>query len=340
VSRSIVLASILLLVGGTPTQADELFIASYNLENLFDTVDDPDVEDDEEFTPTGAKGWTTERLTKKIENLSAVIKKMNADKGPDVLGVCEIENLDVVKKLAKAITTSGRKYSVVHMDSPSKRGIDCAIIYAAARLRLVSSAFHVIGDPAEAPMFVPLTTRFSVEAQFDVGGKRLTVFMNHWPSRGNPASERSAAAKVVRARLDQLLAADPLADVIVMGDLNDYPTDVSVKDDLKTTDNVTAATDGRFFNTMAAIAAMPNRGSYVHDNKWETIDHIIISPGLLNAAGFKWKTDSTTEVKFPEQIFTPKDPEQIPRPNRTYSGNAYHESGISDHLPVACILEF
>ena len=338
--RSIVLSSFLLLVGENSTQADELFIASYNVENLFDTVDDPDVEDDEEFTPTGAKAWTDARLTKKIENLSAVIKKMNADKGPDVLGICEIENLDVIKRLAKAMATPGRKYSVVHMDSPSGRGIDCAIIYDAARLRLVSSAFHAIGDPAEAPMFVPLTTRFSVEALFDVGGKRLTVFMNHWPSRGNPATQRSAAAKVVRARLDQLLAADPLADVIVMGDLNDHPTDASVKDDLKTTDNSTVLTEGRFFNTMAAIAAMPNRGTYVFENKWETIDHIIVSPGLLTAAGFKWKADSTTEVKFPEQIFTPKDAKQIPRPNRMYSGNLYHESGISDHLPVACILEF
>lgn len=338
--RSIVLTSILLLVSESTAWADELYIASYNVENLFDTVDDPDVADDEEFTPGGAKAWTEDRLTKKIENLSAVIKKMNADKGPDVLGVCEIENVDVVKKLAKAMTMTGRKYSVVHMDSPSGRGIDCAIIYDAARLRLVSSGFHAIGDPAEAPMFVPLTTRFSVEALFDVGGKRLTVFMNHWPSRANPATQRSAAAKVVRARLDQVLAADPLADVIVMGDLNDHPTDASVKDDLKTTDNAMVLTEGRFFNTMAAIAAMPNRGSYVFENKWETIDHIIISPGLLVAAGFKWKTDSTTEVKFPEQIFTPKNPKQIPRPNRTYSGNSYHESGISDHLPVACILEF
>ena len=210
-TRSIVLASILLLMGSYPATADELFIASYNVENLFDVVDDPDVEDDEEFTPAGAKAWTDARLTKKLENLSGVIKKMNADKGPDVLGVCEIENVGVVKKLAKAMTLSGRKYGVVHMDSPSGRGIDCAIIYDAARLRLVSSAFHAIGDPAAAPMFVPLTTRFSVEALFDVGGKRLTVFMNHWPSRGNPATQRSAAAKVVRARLDQLPTQWPMS---------------------------------------------------------------------------------------------------------------------------------
>jgi predicted extracellular nuclease len=328
------------MVGESRTQADELFIVSYNVENIFDTVDDPDVEGDEEFTPIGAKAWTDARLTRKIENLSAVIKKMNANKGPDVLGVCEIENVNVVNRLARAIATPGRKYGVIHMDSPSGRGIDCAIIYDAARLRLVSSAFHAIGDPDAVPMFAPLTTRFSVEALFDVGGKRLTVFMNHWPSRANPASQRSAAAKVVRARLDQLLAADPLADVIVMGDLNDYPNDASIKDDLKTTDNSAVLTEGRFFNTMAAIAAMPDRGTYVFENRWETIDHIIVSPGLLIASGFKWKTDSTTEVKFPEQIFTPKNPKQIPRPNRTYSGNSYHENGISDHLPVACILEF
>ena len=91
---------------------------------------------------------------------------------------------------------------------------------------------------------------------------------------------------------------------------------------------------------MAPIATLPNRGTYVFHNKWETIDQIMVSPGLLNSAGFKWKAGSTSEVKFPEQIFTPSDPTSIPRPNRTYSGNAYHASGISDHLPVGCILEF
>jgi predicted extracellular nuclease len=340
VLRTIVLTAALFLIAVPTAQADELYIASYNVENLFDTVDDPDVEDDEEFTPAGDKAWNAERLTKKIDNLSAVIKKMNSDKGPDVLGVCEVENLDCLKLLAKAMVTPGRKYSIVHMDSPSARGIDCAIIFDAERLRLVSSAFHTVPDPAAAPAFAPLITRFIVEAHFDVGGKRLTLFMNHWPSQRNPAADRAAAAKVVRARLDQLLAADALADVVVMGDLNDKPGDASVKDELKSTGDLTAATDGRFFNTMAAIAAMPDRGTYVFDNMWETIDHIIVSPGLLDAAGFKWKSGSTTEVKFPEQIFTPKNPKQIPRPNRTYTGNSYHESGISDHLPVACVLEF
>ena len=339
-SVRLVFTTTLLLVVSPSARADELYVASYNVENLFDTADDPDVDLDEEFTPTASKMWTEMRLSMKIDNLSGVIKKMNAGKGPDILGVCEIENLDCAKLLAKAMTQPGRKYRIVHMDSPSGRGIDCAIIYDAQRLNLVSSSFHGIGDPDAAPAFKPLATRFSIEAQFDVGGNRLTVLMNHWPSRGNPASQRAEAAKVVRARLDQLFAADPQADVVVMGDLNDHPTDPSVKDELKTTNDPMLATGGKFFNTTAAISTMPNRGTYVFDNQWETIDHIIVSPGLLNAAGFKWRPGSTAEVKFTEQIFTPTNPKQIPRPNRTYSGNAYHATGISDHLPVGCVLEF
>src|SRR5262249_1675534 len=128
--------------------------------------------------------------------------------------------------------------------------------------------------------------------------------------------------------------------VLTMGDFNDHPTDPSVKIHLNTTDDAATATGLKFFNTMASIAALPNRGTYVFQNKWETIDQIMVSPGLLNSAGFKWTMDSTSEGKLPEQIFTPSDPASIPRPNRTYSGDAYHANGISDHLPVGCILEY
>jgi predicted extracellular nuclease len=329
----------LVLACGAPARADELFVASYNVENLFDTLDDPDVALDEEFTPAAAKQWITERLDRKVKNLAGVLKKMNAGKGPDVLGLCEVENLAVVKLLAREAAVAGRQYGVVHMDSPSGRGIDCAIVYDTTRLRLVSAGFHGVGKPAAVP-FEPLTTRFVVEAQFDAQGKRLTVFMNHWPSRANPAAERAAAAKAVRARLDQLLAADPDADVLVMGDLNDHPNDPSVKDELKTTADPVLATGSTFLNTMAAVAQLPGRGTYVFNNQWETIDHMIVSPGLQNATGFRWKPGSTTEVRFPEQIFTPGNPAMIPRPNRSYTGNTYHETGISDHLPVVCVLEF
>jgi len=166
--------------------------------------------------------------------------------------------------------------------------------------------------------------------------------MNHWQSRGSDldGQQRVVAASTLRTRLNQLLQADPRADVLAMGDFNDYPSDPSVKIHLNTTDDEAQATGQRFFNTTAALAAAPNRGTYVFNNKWETIDQIMVSPGLLNPAGFRWTAGSSTEIRFPEQIYTPSNPQNIPRPNRSYTGNDFHANGISDHLPVACRLEY
>lgn len=322
--------ALLFLLSCNPLFADELYVACYNVENLFDPGNRAMGEDDPAFTPSGDKQWTESRLKRKIENLAGVIKKMNDNKGPDVLGLCEIENRHVVELLAQAITMNGRNYKVVHQDSPSKRGIDCAIIFDGAKLQLHSSAFYAVP---------PIETRDVVEAEFEMHAKKLTVFMNHWPSQAHPPTDREIVAKKLRHRIEQLLAADHQADILVMGDLNDKPEADSIKVHLKVTNDQAALSPGIFLNTMAPIAQLPNRGTYVFRNQWETIDHIIISPGLLNPDGFKWKANSTTEIKFAEQIYTPTTAGNIPRPNRTYTSNQFHEKGISDHLPVGCVLE-
>src|SRR2546423_1596759 len=123
-------------------RADDFFVGSWNLENLFDTKDDPSVKGDEEYTPESAKHWTKERLDIKLKNLAKIISKMNDGKGPDVLGVCEVENRQVVEMLVEQLKSLGRKYEIIHKDSPSERGIDCAIIYDSAVFTLDSPQFH------------------------------------------------------------------------------------------------------------------------------------------------------------------------------------------------------
>src|SRR5690606_37447542 len=193
--------------------ADDLHIACWNVENLFDLRDDPQVQGDEEFSPEGPKRWTRERLNIKLANLAKVIVKMNGGRGPDVLGLIEVENRWVIEQLIKQLAPLERRYEIVHQESPSDRGIDCALIYDSARLTLRTSAFHRVNAD---------NTREIVEAALVHRGHLLRVFVNHWPSRnGNPESYRIEAAKTLRARLDEILAADPAADVLVMGDLND-----------------------------------------------------------------------------------------------------------------------
>ena len=125
---ALVLFALCLVHTTSSARADEFFIGSWNLENLFDTKDDPSVKGDEEYTPESAKRWTKERLDIKLTNLGKVISKMNDDKGPDVLGICEVENRDVVEMLVENLKPRGRKYEIGHKDSPRERGNDGGII--------------------------------------------------------------------------------------------------------------------------------------------------------------------------------------------------------------------
>jgi predicted extracellular nuclease len=314
----------------TPSSpADELYIASWNVENLFDLKDDLGIELDEEFTPASSKRWTAERLETKLSNLAGVIRKMNDGRGPDVLGLCEVENRLVVEMLVAKLAALGRSYQIVHRDSPSDRGIDCALIYDAAEFKLADSRFHFVD--AE-------NTRDIVEANLQRGGDTLYVFVNHWPSRGNDEWQRIKAATVLRDRLEQVFAADDNADVVLLGDFNDESENVSLTKFLLASPNRDNLPVGSLYNTTAPIE-QEGKGTFVWDNKWELIDHIIVSQGMLGDAGFKWKPFSSHRVDFPEQYFQPRWPGAIPRPSKSYAGDNFHRDGHSDHLPVACVIE-
>jgi endonuclease/exonuclease/phosphatase family metal-dependent hydrolase len=331
-TRLLPIALVLLAANLTQTidsaRADEFFIGSWNLENLFDTKDDPSVKGDEEYTPDSAKHWTKERLDIKLTNLAKIISKMNDGKGPDVLGVCEIENRDVVEMLVEKLKPLGRKYEIVHKDSPSERGIDCAIIYDSSVFTLVEPQFHHVDAD---------NTRDIVEAKLKRNGNDLYVFMDHWPSRFHEESYRNKAADVLRKRVDSLLSADPKADIIMVGDFNDEPDDAAIHDHLRAVKSEDHMPADSLLDTTAPIKDA-GKGTIVYKNKWELLDHVIISPGLLDSAGFHWKKGSTRRVDFPELIFHPRGKDEIERPNQSYTRNDFHKTGYSDHLPVGCLI--
>jgi predicted extracellular nuclease len=309
--------------------AAEFHIAFWNVENLFDLDDDPDVEFDEEFTPQSAKQWTAERLERKLSNLASVIRKLNEGRGPDVIGLCEVENRKVVQMLVEKLAPLGRTYQIIHQDSPSDRGIDCALIYDAAIFTLSESKFHFVD--AEK-------TRDIVEAKLQHDSVDFFVFVNHWPSRNNDEWQRVKAATVLRDRLDEILAANPQADFVLIGDFNDEPQNISLQEHLRaatSTDNLPA---GSLYDTTAPIRA-EEKGTFVWDNKWQLIDHVIVSPGLLDESGFRWKAGSSRRLEYPELLFQSRRPGAIARPNRSYSDNEFHANGYSDHLPVTCVIE-
>ena len=307
---------------------DELFVAFWNVENLFDTVDDPKVEKDEEFTPTADKKWTQTRLEIKLTNLARVICDMNEGRGPDVLGLSEVENRRVVELLVAKLAKLNRRYDIVHQDSPSFRGIDCALIYDQSVCKLAASKFHRIDD---------MTTRDIVEARVVVDDRSLTVFVNHWPSRYNPDAARVKVAGVLRQRVDELLAANAATDIVIIGDLNDTPANISVSKTLAAV--TTPVRSGReLYDLMGPIHDDPHTGTYVYKNKWGVLDHVIVSPGLLNNSGFALVQSSGRTILKDYQLYVPRKAGQIPKPSRSYTGPYFHQAGYSDHLPVACRL--
>jgi endonuclease/exonuclease/phosphatase family metal-dependent hydrolase len=326
--------AVLVLLAALPWNAssargDEFVVAGWNLENLFDTADDPNVEGDEEYTPGSVKHWTKKRLNIKLRNQAGIISKMNCGKGPDILGLCEVENRKVLEMLIKRLKPLGRKYEIVHKDSPSARGIDCAILYDSAVFSLVDSRFHFVKAGH---------TRDIVEAKLRRNDRELYVFMHHWPSRYNEPPARFQAADTARKRIDEILAADPKADLIHLGDFNDEPADVSIRDHLRALSTAEYLPPGSLFDTTAPIASA-NEGTIVYNNKWQLFDHIIVSAGMLDDDGFQWKNGSSQRVDYPELLYQPKYSGVIARPSTTYSSDEYHKKGYSDHLPISCIIE-
>ncbi|MBU2584830.1 MAG: endonuclease/exonuclease/phosphatase family protein, partial [Bacteroidetes bacterium] len=174
------------------------YVAFWNLENLFDTVDDPKNSGDDEYLPTSSSMWDNEKLDKKQSNLSKIIRSMNDGEGPDILGVCEIENRDVLEQMINKYLRD-LDYDIIHYDSPDSRGIDVALIYKKDLFKYIGS--RAINVPIEG------MTRDILRCELEAEGETLHIFVNHWPSRrgGEIESEprRIKAATTLRKNVDE-----------------------------------------------------------------------------------------------------------------------------------------
>jgi endonuclease/exonuclease/phosphatase family metal-dependent hydrolase len=316
-----------------PTSTDKtVFIAWWNLENLFDTIDD-DYSGDDEFTPVGKKRWTEERLDAKLANLAQAIRSMNNGDGPDVLGFCEVEHQNVIDRLL-AKHLKDNRYKILYRESPDERGIDVAMIYKSP-VTVSAKAFHEVvmqGRP----------TREIIEAETNVYGNKLTLLLNHWPSRlgGKETSEprRLMAAKVARQVIDSLLARDSNADILLMGDFNDEPTDKSLTDVLQATGNLSdaaAKNSSKLFNAMADFKKQ-GRGTFKYRREWDMIDQFVLSHGLVAEKPLVWDAASVAIYDPPFLHDDRKSRTDAPKP--TFSGNKYI-GGYSDHFPIVMKLK-
>ncbi|WP_262326286.1 endonuclease/exonuclease/phosphatase family protein [Carboxylicivirga litoralis] len=318
--------------------SESVVIGFYNLENLFDTIDTPEVRD-EEFTPKGKKAWDAERYEVKLANMSAIIGALGdtvLNAGPAIIGLCEVENRSVLEDLVNHPNLKAYNYQIVHQDSPDKRGIDVALLYR--------SNYFKVDNVDALPLYIydqedgaRVFTRDQLLVSGQLKGEQFHVVVNHWPSRygGEERSRpsRKAAAQLTRSIVDSLQTLDKDANIIVMGDLNDDPNNVSVKDELRAV--VKNDLSGNDLYNPLAEKHQEGVGTLCYRGYWNMFDQIIISQNLLNkTTGLRFRN---AYIYDSEQL-REQDGKYKGYPLRTYVGNRYM-GGYSDHFPVFIVLE-
>ncbi|HEU4717139.1 MAG TPA: endonuclease/exonuclease/phosphatase family protein [Bacteroidia bacterium] len=330
-------------------------IAFWNVENLFDTINDPNI-NDEEFLPSAKDHWTSDRYLAKINHLAQGILAIGDGAGPDILGMAEVENEGVLKDLTQKTDLKKQKYGIVHYDSPDKRGIDVAMLYKKSKFKVLDSRPVNVSVPADTFFTRDILVVKGILNKTDT----VWIIVNHWPSRrgGAEASEskRMIASRKLQGILDSIMKMNPRSLVLAMGDFNDEPTNNSIMN-LKCNDWLDPAMQQKLDtlnkiigesidNQGAGWMMAPSQncfhdlmdslkdagdGSYHYRKEKDMIDQFLVN-GNLYGTGYRitvhsahiFKADFLTGENYKS------DP---PGPLHTYAGSRYI-GGYSDHYPV------
>lgn len=313
-------------------------VVFYNLENLFDTINDPD-KNDEEFLPDGDKKWNTAKYQKKLGNMERVLFDIAAinKRFPAVIGVSEIENRLVLEDLIAQPKLSHGNYRIVHFDSPDRRGVDCAFFYRPNDFKYEGSAAVKL----EIPGMPNFRTRDLVTMWGTIEDEPFYFVVSHWPSRlggkERSAHLREAAAAACRHLADSVRAANPNVKVVVMGDLNDDATDDSVVETLGGKGNIKKLNPGDMYNPFYDMLRA-GHGTLAYRDAWNLFDNIVVSENLATGSTGKLKLQRSEGSKFYGNIFSrpymmQREGQYKGYPLRSFVGSNF-QAGFSDHLPV------
>lgn len=296
--------------------------AWWNVENLFDTRDDPKTNDDE-FTPQGDRHWTRRRLSNKVNGIYKTLLMMNL---PDVVGLAEVENNYVLRELCQGTPLAQVPYRYVHYDSPDRRGIDCALIYRTDRFTVTASRAVSVSDSTESFF----TRDILVVEGVTVEGDSLCLLVNHWPSkRGGEEADarRLAIARTLRALMLEMKEKHPAAAVIAMGDMNSSAAEEAIAVGMGFAGD-SIGPDG----IRNLTPRLPKDwGSHKYQGQWRYIDQMFL------LANDRWRVGDLKLMRF-EHLLTDDKGAVGSRPKRTYRGSLY-EGGLSDHLPLLLTLK-
>ena len=342
--RSISLFFLLFFVGAcfifcqqNDKKYEVLSVAFYNVENLFDTLNNPNTRDDDR-TPTGRDRWTKAVYHKKVVNVAqvlATIGRETANHPPAIIGLCEVENRQVVQDVIESAALKPFDYGIIHFDSPDERGIDVALIYQKNR-------------------FLPLSFKNYGLRLYDADGERdytrdqllvhgllekepFYFIVNHWPSRSG-VQNRSEPARLEAAALnkkiaDSILHQNPAAKIINMGDFNDDPTNKSIAEVFKAVGKKNMALKkNNFYNPMYSFYKK-GLGTSSYRDRWHVLDQMHVSAGLLKKKGWRfWKAGI-----YNKPFLIKKTGPYKGYPFRSFSSGRF-TGGYSDHFPVYAYL--
>ena len=330
----------LIAIGASARQFVAYAVGFYNQENLFDTNHD-EGKNDYEFLPTGSYRWNELKYTHKLHNMARALADMGTDKLPGVgcaiIGMSEVENAKVLNDLTAEPELKARGYKYVHVEGPDKRGIDCAMIYNPSLFTVNDVKLHPY--VTEQPKDSNFITRGFLTVSGTLAGEPLTVIVCHLPSRFSSSYYRELGTRQVRAIKDSLMWADSNRKVIVMGDMNDDPTDKSMHEALSAKADIDKVGSGDMYNPWYNILAKEGRGTLCYSGSWNLFDQIVVTPNMLNKNGAK---DYSTLKYWSCQIFTrpylfQTEGKYKGYPKRTTAGGVWQD-GYSDHLPVVVYL--
>ncbi|MDP3452855.1 MAG: hypothetical protein Q8R90_07860 [Bacteroidales bacterium] len=350
----------------------------WNLENFFDTRFDEGREDGH-FTPSGEMRWSRSRFIKKRNGIAKTIidigvkhqKNIDTWGFPALIGFAEIENRYVLNQLIYETPLAMGSYSIVHRDSPDRRGIDVALLFCKRQFRPLKNSFirvttggfkgdevietdkedevnetdkedELIANVKEDEVIAEVNTYVTREILYCKGVLHdldtLHVFVNHWPSKyggeRRSAPYREAAADALARVCDSILKKNSKANIIVMGDFNDTPDSRLIKDfEQRSTLKVMRSYHKRRSIFSKGEQLIKNRGTIKFKGEWEMIDMFFVSDNLQDK-NEPISTDNEHFTIYYANYLMERDRFYTGnKPKRTYIGPRYN-GGLSDHLPI------
>ena len=352
----IVLTALALFCTGADAQkkgSKNYVIGFYNLENLFDTYNDP-AKNDEEFLPEGKNKWTDAKYQKKLHNMAKVIKSMKEDNGAwhALLGVSEIENRLVLEDLVMDPQIAEANYQIVHYDGPDRRGVDVALLYKPEVFTFLDSesipftfegsSIDWIQSKEERDYF---RTRDILMVHGLIDGEHFAIYVAHLPSRagGKPGGNqlRDRGGEIMYNHAMMMQEKYPGIKIICMGDMNDNPTDPSMAEYLHGKELMEDVTDTEFFSPFISMLKA-GFGSLAYQGVWSIYDLLLVNNALAHPQEGTFGLLQLHKKGYYGRIYNAKfltnqSGQYKGTPFRTFSNGAFI-GGYSDHYPTYIVI--